>query len=95
MTKCCEYCNIEIDGSYGSGRFCNKLCSCRFNGRKGGYAVQEKLKKEHLGIYALTKEQHIENGKKAAITNRKNNTCMFFDLQTFYIRILKKGPAFY
>ncbi len=30
----CENCGKEIDGSYGSGRFCNITCRCSFNAKK-------------------------------------------------------------
>lgn len=33
-TKICEYCHCEHDGSFGSGRFCSRRCSARFNGSK-------------------------------------------------------------
>lgn len=30
----CENCGKEHDGSFGSGRFCSRSCSCKFNGRQ-------------------------------------------------------------
>ena len=37
MKKICEQCGNEHDGSYGSGRFCSKLCRDKYSGaaRKG------------------------------------------------------------
>lgn len=37
MNKICEQCGDEHDGSYGSGRFCSKLCRDKYSGaaRKG------------------------------------------------------------
>lgn len=33
-TYICENCGKEHDGSYGSGRFCNKSCKASFNVKK-------------------------------------------------------------
>lgn len=35
MSLICENCGKEIDGTYGSGRFCSKNCACSFNAKKG------------------------------------------------------------
>ena len=35
MAKFCENCGKEIEGTYGSGRFCSKSCACSFNSKKG------------------------------------------------------------
>lgn len=33
-SKKCENCGMEIDGSFGSGRFCNLKCANSYNGKK-------------------------------------------------------------
>lgn len=33
----CEYCGKEIDGSFGSGRFCNYSCAGKFARKNKGY----------------------------------------------------------
>ena len=51
--KNCEYCNEEHDGSYGSGRFCNKKCA-------SGYSTREKRKEINQTVSKKLKERYEE-----------------------------------
>lgn len=43
--KVCEYCGKEIDGSYGSGRFCSKSCAIAWSNKKrGSRSLETKMK---------------------------------------------------
>lgn len=39
----CEYCLKEHDGTYGSGRFCNKGCSCGFSTKNKRLEINKKI----------------------------------------------------
>lgn len=41
----CEYCSVEHDGSYGSGRFCNPKCARGFATRSKRKEINEKVSK--------------------------------------------------
>jgi endogenous inhibitor of DNA gyrase (YacG/DUF329 family) len=49
--KNCENCNIEIDGSFGSGRFCSRKCACSFSTKEKRKEINKKISKK------LTKER--------------------------------------
>ena len=48
----CENCLIEIDGTYGSGRFCNRKCACQFVSKQNrdikNSKIKNSLKKEDI-----------------------------------------------
>lgn len=41
--KSCEYCGVDHDGSFGSGRFCSKKCSHGFSSREKRASINEKI----------------------------------------------------
>ena len=47
--KVCENCNIEHNGSYGSGRFCSKKCSRGFSTREKRSTINKSVSKKLLG----------------------------------------------
>lgn len=53
--KTCENCNIEIDGSFGSGRFCSKKCASSFSTKEKRKEINEKVKEKLTGR-TLTEE---------------------------------------
>ena len=40
----CEFCGKEHNGSYGTGRFCSKICKDKYAGRKAGDTLKKKYK---------------------------------------------------
>ena len=47
--KTCENCNIEIDGSFGSGRFCSAKCARSFSTKEKRKEINEKVKQKLIG----------------------------------------------
>jgi 5-methylcytosine-specific restriction endonuclease McrA len=41
--KTCEFCNTEINGSYGSGRFCNEKCARAFSTKDKREEINKKV----------------------------------------------------
>lgn len=57
----CEVCNKEHDGSYGSGRFCSKSCSCKYSSSKRSDECINKIieKTKAYGISIKKKNQEL------------------------------------
>jgi hypothetical protein len=76
--KRCENCDLEHNGNYGSGRFCNDKCARSFSTKKNreqiNKKVSEKLKKFHIGVIRTCKVcgKEIDSRKKRTI-----QTCSF------------------
>ena len=54
----CEFCKKDHDGTYGSGRFCNKKCSSAFSTKDKRKEINEKVSKtlkENKNYYDLQK----------------------------------------
>lgn len=58
----CENCNIEHDGTYGSGRFCSSKCAKSFSTKNKRKEINQKISKK-LKNRKLSKE-HIKNIKE-------------------------------
>lgn len=60
----CENCLIEHDGSYASGRFCNKKCSRSFSTKIKRKDINEKVSKtlkSKIDVNGLTSQQRKDN----------------------------------
>ncbi len=61
----CENCNIEHDGSYGSGRFCSSKCARGFSTKTKRKEINEKVSK--------IMSQKISNGLKIGCIEKNND----------------------
>lgn len=61
----CENCNVEHDGSYATGRFCSKKCSCSFSASKNRIITNKKisdtLKLKHKKIILIKTCKYCNN----------------------------------
>lgn len=64
----CEQCNIDHEGSFGSGRFCSKKCARSFSTslkrKEINQKVSEKLKGKISPFKGLPGKSHTEESKK-------------------------------
>lgn len=78
----CEQCNLENDGSFGSGRFCSKKCSAAFSTKNKRKEINERVSKSLSGrtqtIERILKTSGEKNGnykhgkkRNKEILNRK------------------------
>lgn len=75
----CEQCKTEIDGNYGSGRFCNKKCaniwSANQNKEQRSKKIQKTMKKKYATGWStwsgMTQEEKRNSAKKAGIGNKR------------------------
>lgn len=78
--KRCENCDLEHNGNYGSGRFCNDKCARSFSTKKNreqiNKKVSEKLKKFHIGVIRTCKVC----GKEIDSKKKTNNSNLWFFL---------------
>jgi hypothetical protein len=60
--KNCENCELDHDGSYGSGRFCSIKCARGFSTKEKRLEINEKVSKKLSGSNygGLTKQQFIQ-----------------------------------
>lgn len=73
MERKCEYCNKEHDGSYGSGRFCNKSCVAGYATRDKRNEINKKISKSLRFILC---ERICPNcGKYFQPTNMRHTFC--------------------
>lgn len=91
----CENCNKEHNGSYGSGRFCDKVCARGFSTKSKRKEINEKVSKtlELKLNNGLTKQQKIqrENAEKHASYVRETEITTLFDLSKRTVsKILKR-----
>ncbi len=70
----CENCGKVIDGSYGSGRFCNKQCATAYGNLHRAPRSEESKKKTSISV------------KKNHNSNRKLYTCIVCNKQYFYFK---------
>src|SRR5271157_1582841 len=47
VPKNCEYCGLLQDGSFASGRFCNRVCATRFGPREKREEINKKISLAH------------------------------------------------
>jgi len=79
----CEKCNKEIDGTFGSGRFCNRRCA---NSRIRTNEIKEKISKSLMGnTNTLGKIHKKESIDKIKTSHRKRSKT-----KNFRIKDLKK-----
>lgn len=78
--KVCDYCSKEHDGSYASGRFCNRGCASGFCTKRKRKEINEKVSNSLTGrpgrkgfhfSFNLTAEQKEERSKKWKIIQKK------------------------
>jgi len=66
----CEFCNKEIDGSFGSGRFCDMKCSSRI----GIEVIRKKFKgKKWEDIYGEEKTKELKLNRSEQVKIRMKN----------------------
>jgi len=61
----CENCNIDHDGTYGSGRFCSLKCARGFSTRNKRQEINDKVSKSLLG--RTLKEEHRKKAIDALV----------------------------
>ncbi len=70
ILKPCEYCGKWQDGSYGSGRFCNKICACGFSSKAKRKEINEKVSKKLMGHHNNKGQIPWNNGLTKYIDKR-------------------------
>lgn len=71
----CENCNKQHNGSYGSGRFCNKKCARSFSTKN-----VDKVKKAvcpECGVYHQIKKRAQEDKTLCTECKKEKNTCVY------------------
>lgn len=65
----CEYCGEEHDSSYGSGRFCNQLCSRRYSSNLN----KDKKNKRLIEVFKIKKSKIVYKCVKCGIEYKKKH----------------------
>lgn len=92
----CEFCNIEHDGTYGSGRFCSQKCARAFSTQSKREQINEKvsnaLKGTRKSVTRPIKERFCKVcGKKLPIGTRSNkSTCSIECSKTLRSQVSKE-----
>ena len=74
----CEYCSKHHDGSFASGRFCNRKCARGFSSR----AVRKRLNEQMMKDYVCKKCNLIFRGGMRLTAHMKIHKRVFMDLKT-------------
>jgi 5-methylcytosine-specific restriction endonuclease McrA len=69
----CEFCQKEIDGSYGSGRFCSVKCARGFSTKDNRQSINNKVSKTLSGRTLTSEHREKLKGKKRPRTKPNSN----------------------
>jgi len=70
----CENCNKEHDGSYGSGRFCNTICSHSFSAKMNNSQRKNNISKSLKRNKNRYSFKHLSNEVRKSMTIKAHET---------------------